>query len=63
MKKGMTVCFIIAGALIALGLTLFTLAMTMEGWNFNMFDKSRYETNTYLIEDIRHSILELTICV
>lgn len=45
-----------AGVLVALGLLLFVIALTVGGWDFTNLNTGKFETNTYTIEEDFDSI-------
>lgn len=56
MSKRTKIWLITASALVALGLIVFTVAMTVNHWNFKNFGNVKYETETFEIEEEFHSI-------
>ena len=50
MKKW-KIWLIVALCLIILGGGIFVVVLAANGWSFKKFDNSRYETNTYTIEE------------
>lgn len=47
---------IIAGCLIVAGISLFALIMSMNKWNFNLFNTGRMEEQTFTLDETFHNI-------
>ena len=56
MKKATKVWLMIATVLLASGMLVFTLAMSMNGWSFSKLSTVQYTTNTHEITEEFHSI-------
>lgn len=51
MSKNKKMWLIIATSLIAVGMTMFVIAMSINNWDFNKLNTAKYETNTYEIDE------------
>ncbi len=51
MSKKTKIWLIVAGCLVVAGLLLFTSVMMANGWDFTKLSTSKYETNTYTLDD------------
>ena len=51
MNKKTTIWLIIAACLVVLGISLFTVALSISGWDFANMSSSQFETNTYKIPE------------
>lgn len=56
MGMGSKIWFVIATVLVIAGLIMFTVAMSEYGWDFSRLSTEKFETNTYDINEVFHSI-------
>ena len=51
MNKIMKICFIVAGALVLVGIIMFVVVMSILGWDFTKLSTVKYESNSYDITE------------